>query len=433
MAPMGIHLFEAFGVELEYMIVERGTLRVLGLADRLLLAAAGLAGAEVDAEEDPAHPGSVGLGPISWSNELTLHVVEFKTGAPAESLRGLAPTFHGHVRRANALLAEHGAQLLPGGMHPQMDPDREVKLWPHGYSEVYGAFNRIFDCKGHGWANLQSAHLNLPFSDEEGAGPEGEFGRLHAAIRFLLPIMPALTASSPLVEGRATGLMDNRLEVYRHNARKLPVISGRVVPEAVFTKADYERVVLGAVYEALLPHDPDGVLRHEWANARGAIARFERDTIEVRVLDVQECPACDLAMLAAITAVLRAMVEGRLGELAEFRRYDVEPLHRTLLGVIRDAEETEIVDTAYVRALGYRESGACRAKDLWRHLIGATLAKEPGYEEFRPALELVLSRGCLSRRVLGACGPDPSAERVQGVYAALADCLAENRPFEGAS
>ena len=36
--------------------------------------------------------------------------------------------------------------------------------------------------------------LNLPFSSDE------EFGRLHAAIRLLLPLLPALAASSPLVE-----------------------------------------------------------------------------------------------------------------------------------------------------------------------------------------------------------------------------------------
>jgi hypothetical protein len=90
---------------------------------------------------------------------------------------------------------------------------------------VYEAFDRIFDCRGHGWANLQSAHLNLPFSDAE------EFGRLHAAIRLLLPILPALAASSPVMDGRLTGRVDSRLDVYRHNARRVPQVSGRVVPE----------------------------------------------------------------------------------------------------------------------------------------------------------------------------------------------------------
>ncbi len=139
------------------------------------------------------------MGAISWSNELVAHVVELKTSEPAAALAGLAQAFAEHVRRINDLLRPLGARLMPTGMHPWMDPARETRLWPHDYSEVYANFDRIFDCRGHGWSNLQSVHLNLPFADDE------EFGRLHAAIRLLLPILPALAASSPIVERRTTG------------------------------------------------------------------------------------------------------------------------------------------------------------------------------------------------------------------------------------
>ena len=62
---------------------------------------------------------------------------------------------------------------------------------------MYEAYDRIFDCRGHGWANLQAVHLNLPFSGDE------EFGRLHAAIRLVLPIMPA---DRIMASGLATSL-----------------------------------------------------------------------------------------------------------------------------------------------------------------------------------------------------------------------------------
>ena len=52
------------------------------------------------------------------------------------------------------------------------------------------------------------------------------------------------------------------------------------------------------MYDDIAPLDPDAVLQHEWLNARGAIARFDRNTIELRVLDVQECPRADLAICA---------------------------------------------------------------------------------------------------------------------------------------
>ena len=43
--------------------------------------------------------------------------------------------------------------------------------------------------------NIQAVHLTLPF---RGAS---EFGRLMAACRVVLPLLPALAASSPFVEG----------------------------------------------------------------------------------------------------------------------------------------------------------------------------------------------------------------------------------------
>jgi carboxylate-amine ligase len=421
-----LHLFQAYGVELEYMIVDKDTLRVRPIADLLLKEAATLPGAEFETDGDPEYPNEVALGDIAWSNELTLHVIELKTFGPASSLDQLAAKFASHVARINALLAPHNAMLLPGGMHPTMNPDTEMKLWPHDYGPVYATFNRIFDCRGHGWANLQAAHLNLPFQGD--STPDSEFGRLHAAIRMLLPIMPALSASTPVMDGKKTGVLDNRLEVYRTNSRAIPAAAGLVIPEPVFTRADYERVIFAEIYRQYAPHDPDGVLRHEWANSRGAIARFTRDTIEVRVLDVQECPKADLAITAAISAALRAITEGRLGSLASMRRWSVEPLHDILLDVIKDADKTVIRNTDYARELGFT-GAACTAGDLWRHLLEQTLALEPAWSEHSAALHTILDQGCLARRILRAMGGNTTRHAIDSVCRELAASLARNQLF----
>ena len=350
---MAFHLFERFGVELEYMIVDRATLAVRPIADLLLKAASSLPGAGTDDGGDANRnwPGTVNFPDVSWSNELTAHVIEFKTATPSPSLSGLDSVFAHHVNVANSLLAGHSAMLLPSGMHPTMDPIREMALWPHDYSPVYEAYNRIFDCRGHGWANLQSCHLNLPFGTDR--DPAGEFGLLHAAIRLLLPIMPALSASSPILDGLLNGVRDNRLEVYRNNSRKIPEAAGMVIPEAVFTRADYDREILQKIYTALAPHDPDGILRDEFANSRGAIARFSRGSIEIRVLDVQECPAADLAVTTLITETLRALIDdsGALLQLA--RPAPTESLHAVLLDVIRKGETAVIRDDHILGALGW--------------------------------------------------------------------------------
>jgi glutamate---cysteine ligase / carboxylate-amine ligase len=407
-----LHLFEGFGIELEYMLVATDTLDVSPVADRVLQAVAGEVVSDVE------------QGDVSWSNELALHVIELKTTGPVSSLDGLGARFQENVDRINELLAPLGGRLMPSAMHPWMDPLREMKLWPHDSSPVYEAFNRIFDCTGHGWANLQSVHLNLPFANDE------EFGRLHAAIRLLLPLLPALSASSPIVEGRVTGLLDSRLEVYRTNAARIPSVTGLVVPEPVFTRADYETTIFQRLYRDIAPHDPEGILQHEWLNARGAITRFDRNTIEIRVLDVQECPQADLAICAAITGVLQLLVSERLSPLAEQQAMPTEGLHAILMDVVREGERAEIVAPEYLRLLGMPAGGSARVRDVWKHLLPLAGEGMPSLrDEFAPALKVILEKGPLARRLLRALGEEPSKRRLEGVYRGLCDCLAAGRMF----
>jgi carboxylate-amine ligase len=400
-----LHLFEAYGIELEYMIVDRETLAVRPIADRLLTGAGG--GYELEVER----------GPASWSNELALHVIEMKTNGPTPSLAGWGQRFQAQVAEIDALLAPMGARLMPSAMHPWMSPDAELRLWPHENDVIYQTFDRIFDCRGHGWANLQSMHINLPFGDDE------EFGRLHAAIRCALPILPALAASSPYVDGAAAPALDMRMEVYRGNARRVPSVSGLVIPERVFTRADYEGVLLQGIYDDLEAVDPEGVLRHEWVNARGCIARFERGAIEIRVLDLQEHPGADLAVAGAVIAIVRALVEERTASGAAQRAWGEAELAQVLRGCIRDGEAHLIDDEAYLALWGWT-SGPCTAGALWRHLCDTIVAEAPGYDEWAPSLARILDEGTLATRLRRIAGLAPTREALAALYRRLCDCLA---------
>jgi gamma-glutamyl:cysteine ligase YbdK (ATP-grasp superfamily) len=405
--PSSLGLFEAYGIEIEYAIVDAKTLDVRPLADALLAAECG--GVCGDAER----------GRMAWSNELARHVIELKTSEPEPGLAGLAGLFAGEVARVEDLLAPLGARLMPTGMHPWMDPSREFEIWPHGERAIYAAFDRIFDCRGHGWANLQSAHLNLPFRGDE------EFGRLHAACRALLPLLPALSASSPFVEGRRASWLDARLAVYRDNAARVPSVSGAVVPEPVFTRAAYVALLEG-IYADLAPLDPEGTLRHEWVNARGCIARFDRDAIEIRVLDAQECPQADLAIAGALAAVLRALCgserQGALRELPTPR------LAATLADVAREGGGARIDDASYLAALGLGPA-ADTASELWGRLVARDVAAESLGAGDRAALDNILEHGCLAGRIARAAGESPSRDALRAVYEELCDCLRENRLF----
>lgn len=406
----GLRLFEGFGLELEYMVVGRESLSVLPVVDEILRSQAGEFVSEVE------------VGPLRWSNEFVLHVVELKTNGPARTLQGLAHTFLEHVRQINRILEPLGGRLMPSAMHPWMDPAAECRLWPHEYSRIYSTYDRIFNCQGHGWSNLQSLHLNLPFHGDD------EFGRLHAATRLLLPILPALAASSPLLDGRITGLLDTRLDVYRHNQDRVPSLAGQVIPEPIFTRAGYEEGILHRLYRDIAPHDPEGVLEEEWLNSRGAIARFERDTIEIRVIDVQEGPPSDLAVATAIVAALQALVNERWASLAEQKAWEMEPLGAILSSTVRAADDARIDDDRYLRTLGVPGARA-RAGEVWRHLVAELLPPGSADPHVEEALGVILDHGPLARRLLRALGEDPTRARVKAVYGELCDCLAEGRPF----
>lgn len=406
-----LHLFDAYGIELEYMIVDAESLDVRPIADEVL-------GEDGDAEREHT----------AWSNELVLQVVELKTNGPAPALDPLPGYFATDIAEIDGMLASHGARLLGTAMHPWFDPRTETKLWPHEYTEVYRKLDSIFDARGHGWSNLQSMHINLPFTGDD------EFGRLHAGIRAVLPILPGLAASSPLVEGRATGLLDNRLHYYRTNSRRIPAVTGKVIPEPVYTKAEYHTQILQRIWRDTAPHDPEGTLAHEWANARGAIARFDRDAIEIRVLDLQECPAADLAIAALVVATVRALVEERWAPRATLAALEVAPLHTLLLANIAEGEEAVLSDRDYLDVLGFPTARRTTTRELWQHLVEA-LSSGPRpllAAHWRATLDPLLRAGTLARRILRAVGPDTRHERLAEVYRSLADHLQSGRLFGGA-
>lgn len=412
--PEPLGLWEGFGVEIEHMIVDAATLDVRPVADQLL--------SSVSAEEGAS---DVQRGPLAWSNELALHVLEMKTDGPAGSLSGLAERFQRDVEEADEHLARLGACLLPGGMHPWMDPARELRIWPHEYTEVYRTFDRIFGCAGHGWANLQSTHVNLPFRGD------GEFFRLHEAVRMVLPLIPALAASSPVLDGGPGSALDNRLVAYMGNARRVPSVTGDVVPERVRSRAEYRREILERIYRDLAPLDPEGVLRHEWVNARGAIARFGRGSVEIRVIDTQECPLADLAVVAAVVGAVRFLAEGPLRDPEAAADVRGESLAGVLQGTTQDGERARVEPLAYRAVLGMESPDVPTAGEVWRHLVEVGVGTWPGAHEWATPLELILEEGPLARRILRALGEWRGRERLEPLYRRLAHCLARGELFRG--
>ena len=402
--------FSGYGIELEYMIVDNQTLAVSPVADRALHQACRDQKVEIS--------GDVERGEFGWSNELVLHVIELKTNGPAKNLANLADGFHREIVEVNRLLAKENCRLAPSGMHPWMVPDRESKLWPHDNNEIYDAYNRIFGCKGHGWSNVQAMHINLPFDGNE------EFGRLHAAIRLVLPLLPALAAASPFYEGKKGSSLDNRLEFYRRNQSRVPEIAGLIVPEAVFSHAAYDQEIFAKIYKAIAPHDLDNLLRHEWLNSRGAIARFDRDAIEIRLLDVQECPAADIAIASLVVDLVKSLYEERHIGFEAQCAWTASDLAMILDETIAAAENANLHAKTYAKIFGI--ANAASMQILTKSLIEGFLPDAPA-SMVKP-LEVIMSQGTLASRMVRA--HEAGGQSLATIMGRLGDCLQGNVPFE---
>ena len=408
-----LSLFAAYGIEIEYMIVDQANMNVLPVTDKLLHQVAG------------EYLNEIEQGDVAWSNELVLHVVEIKTNGPAKSLSLVPDAFQQNINKIQNILDKMGARLMPTAMHPWMNPYKETQLWPHDSSEIYDAFNKIFNCQGHGWSNLQSMHINLPFANDK------EFALLHSAIRILLPILPAIAASSPIVEGSFTGMMDTRLETYRQNSIQIPSITGQVIPEPVTSKNEYKELILKPMYKDIAPFDPDNILQDEWLNSRGAIARFDRNAIEIRVLDTQETPAVDLAIASFIVQVLKKITDKSWSDIKQQNAVSTEILSSMLRAMIINAEQSIIDDHDYLRLFKFPDK-KCSAQELWQYLRESVdLENDDCPDSTANIIDFILQNGPLARRIINATGKDVKKSYLKETYSVLCEKIIHSELFVG--
>jgi gamma-glutamyl:cysteine ligase YbdK (ATP-grasp superfamily) len=402
------HLFEVFGIELEYMLVKNDTFKVAPIVDEMLTKKAGELRADID------------NGAIAWSNELVAHVVELKTNGPASSVDDLSEKFHANILEINGILAPLNTQLLGTASHPLMNPNTDTQLWKHSYSEIYALYNTIFNCNGHGWSNVQSTHINLPFYDDK------EFEKLHAAIRIILPLLPGLCASSPILEGKITGFKDTRLAFYKTNQKEIPELTGLVIPERAFSKLEYHATIFEPIKRAIRPYDKNKILDQHFLNSRGAIARFDRNAIEIRLIDIQECPKADISICAMVIEVLKALVNQDFCTLQVQKSWPEQDLYVLLNDAIKHAENSKIENLDYILLFGLKKTQTLGA--LWKHLYQHVKPKL--HRSHHQAIELILEEGTLATRLLKVIGKDASEKQIIAVYRQLQDCLMTNTLYK---
>lgn len=399
-------IFSVLGIEIEYMLVDKNSLNIQPKSDLILKE---LAGEQVN---------EIALGDIAISNELVLHVVEFKNNEPKPANAPITDHFQNTIKRIQPLLEQYNLSLMPTGAHPWMDPHTETVRWPHDNKAIYHQYDTIFDCKGHGWGNLQSMHVNLPYANDL------EFAQLHNTIRLILPLLPALAASTPILDGKPTGLLDSRLHFYAQNQRQLPTISGDIIPEFIRTEQEYQRTILEPMYKEISPFDPLKILQHPWLNSRGAIPKFDQKAIEIRIIDTQECATADIAIAKAIFEILKSWHSASDDYL--HNPCDTKSLKQLFDQTLRTGFSTPVDNLTLINQWRLPQK-PMSVKKVWSLLIEQISSKLE--QSHQRALEHILTHGNLSERILKTTHHKHDQHSLNQTYSQLTDCLLNNELF----
>jgi gamma-glutamyl:cysteine ligase YbdK (ATP-grasp superfamily) len=390
---------EVLGPEHEYSIVNQD-LQALPISDKIIKQ---YCGKIINFIEMPD---------FTFGKELQLHVMEVKANTPFKSPLEFEETMQNAVITLNELLwKNHGAKLLGTGMHPLLKL-QDTAIWPHYHRKIYQEFGKIFNLKQHGWLNIQSFHLNLPFQKEADAV------KMHNQLANLCAYLPAIAASSPIFEGKEGPNADNRLSFYKVNQHEIPSITGDVIPEYVSSFSQYKREVIERYSQDLADAGASKTLLHrEWVNSRGVIFRFDRSALEVRVMDEQECIKSDVALSCFVRSALRGLLDTN----APLASHDV--LVNDFNAVLKDGLNAKISSP----------NGSTARQVCQSYLNLATKYADEDEKKYLWLIKRRIEEGSLSdlirKRVQLSAEKTGFHEAIQNVYSTLIKCLFANEPY----
>jgi gamma-glutamyl:cysteine ligase YbdK (ATP-grasp superfamily) len=337
--------------------------------------------------------------------------MEIKANEPFKTPFEFEETMQNAVTALNQIVQKQGALLLGTGMHPLLKL-QDTAVWPHYHKKIYLQYGKIFNLNQHGWLNIQSFHLNLPYQKEADAI------QIHNQLSNLCTYLPAIAASSPIFEGKEGPDIDNRLQFYKVNQKEVPLITGDVIPEYVTSLSQYKQEVIGNYSRDLASAGTDKtLLNREWVNSRGVIFRFDRCALEVRVMDEQECIKSDVALACFVRASLRGLIASN----AELFPHDL--LVKDFNAVVKDGLNARVSNP-----------NGKTARQVCKHFFD--LAQKYANDDEKEYLWLVAKRieeGSLSERiranVLRRAQKTDFHQAIVDVYSTLIKCLSDNEIY----
>lgn len=373
-------LFDAFGFAVEANVCDAATLQPIE--------AAGALAATALPPTSRQHPERQDLG-LAQSGAVGISI----------SSQRLAKRPANWVRKLNALqaalnpaLGARGALLLPGPS-------------PFGPWTPDDGMPACF---------RSGLRLDLHFAREQ------DFGRLHAAVRMALPLLPALSAATPIREGRSSGFHSARLRACLDLYDRHPTRVGGFIPEAVFDANDYDREVLGPILQAIATSRGAEATDAQALNLRAATAQFDTGILSIHAIDAQENPAADMAVLEFTIALLRALVAGRWSSNYLQRAWSSEDLMSVMLSTIHDGSRAVITNRDYLFMLGMLKQERATASEVLKHLFVELYGDLS--ENARTHLAVIIEHGCLASRIMAKAGKRATPEKLRASVAHLAAC-----------
>lgn len=369
----------------------------------------GWAAHAVDAELVTAmndNPAVSGGDDLSWKPGAAAHLVVLRSEHALADLPAAHAAMHAAVLRASSVLAQRGLRLLPGGAHPVLAGSTSTQPRFPGADHA-------------GWINNQSLIVRLPFTDDD-------FAKALAAVRVLLPILPALSAASPFSEGRTGASPDMRLVHQGQRFSAWPALAGPLMPEAVFTRDEYYPTVFTPIVRALADAGLHETVDVTAMDTRLATVSFDPDFIELSVLDGQESIGANIAIAELMAAVLRKLCNGRWISTYVQRAWDASDLADVLKSVLRDGPRAVIDNQQYLRTFG-SDASTLSAAQLWEHIV-AQVGKQLS-ARCRDHAALILREGDLAQRMVKSVGSSPTSATLATLCDGLHTSLLQDTVF----
>jgi carboxylate-amine ligase len=266
----------------------------------------------------------------SISGELISSEIEIRSGRGAD-LAAARSAQHDHRRRLFALAAERGVALGATGTHPWSDYREQHTIETDHYRRVEDGLKYV------AWRNNTfSLHVHVGIEGADRAV------RVCDRLRPVLPLLLAISASSPFLDGRNSGLHSARTQIF---TRSFPRCG---VPDAFGTWdafADYIDFLIRTrsiveytqVWWSIRPHFAFGTVEVRICDAQptatesDGLAGLIVACVAQAARDVDEgVPFEDLPNRMIEENVWRALRYGLEGELLDLRRREAYPAPQAL-------------------------------------------------------------------------------------------------------